>query len=82
MLLAFVCEFPSNEFNSFRVCKFPSFRAVRGDKFSEMCRTVQIRPEVVLWERKKNFNKTNIADGLLLNQIKYEAPNIHFFVFN
>lgn len=65
MLLAFVCEFPSNEFNSFRVCKLRSSRAVRGDKFSEMCRTVQIRLEVVLCQRRKNFNEKNVPDEAL-----------------
>lgn len=79
MLLAFVCEFPSNEFNSFRVCKFRSSRAARGDKFSEMCRTVQIRLEVVRGQRRKNFNKTNITNGLL-NQIKITVYTAFQFV--
>lgn len=68
MLLAFVCKFPSNEFNSFRVCKFESSRAVRGDKFSEMCLTVQIRPKVVPCQRTKNFNRMNRAiNGSLIS---------------
>lgn len=72
MLLAFVCEFPSNEFNSFRACKFESSRAVRGDKFSKMCRTVQIRPKVGPWQEAKNSNKVRAEiKRLLITEITF-----------